>query len=272
MNPVPLVAIGGVGGSGTRLVAQMLGAAGFHLGDDLNDASDTLWFTLLFKRVDILHVDGPQFDRLTRLLVAALHRDRPIDATDRALVRSLADDDRPQHSSGWLRARAESLLAAVERPPVDAPLAWKEPNTHVVIQRLWQRLPQLRYVHVVRNGVMMAHSSNQNQLRLWGPSVLGQDGPVTPARSLAYWCRVHQRMQRTLADNRERMYWLDYDRLCREPQAEAEKLCRFLDCGVEQMAPVLSHVRAPTQRTGIDLSDFAPADLEHVCSLGYTLG
>ena len=40
------VAIGGVGGSGTRLVAQLLSGAGIHMGDDLNGSSDTLWFTL----------------------------------------------------------------------------------------------------------------------------------------------------------------------------------------------------------------------------------
>ena len=46
------VAIGGVGGSGTRLIAQLLREAGFYLGGDLNPALDNRWFTLLFKRPD----------------------------------------------------------------------------------------------------------------------------------------------------------------------------------------------------------------------------
>jgi hypothetical protein len=45
-----MVAIGGVGGSGTRIVAQLIKDAGFYLGSDLNSANDNLWFTLLFKR------------------------------------------------------------------------------------------------------------------------------------------------------------------------------------------------------------------------------
>mgnify|MGYP004007565703 CR=1 FL=1 len=47
------VAIGGIGGSGTRLIASVLRDIGFFLGADLNEASDNLWFTLLFKRMEL---------------------------------------------------------------------------------------------------------------------------------------------------------------------------------------------------------------------------
>ncbi len=43
------VAIGGVGGCGTRLIAEMLMRVGFFLGSDLNESLDNLWFTLAFK-------------------------------------------------------------------------------------------------------------------------------------------------------------------------------------------------------------------------------
>ena len=44
------VVIGGIGGSGTRVIAEIVALFGFYLGRDLNDASDNLTFTLLFKR------------------------------------------------------------------------------------------------------------------------------------------------------------------------------------------------------------------------------
>src|SRR5947207_2715003 len=44
------VAVGGVGGSGTRVVAALLREAGVYLGADLNDSLDNLWFRLLFRR------------------------------------------------------------------------------------------------------------------------------------------------------------------------------------------------------------------------------
>jgi hypothetical protein len=56
------VIIGGVGGSGTRLIAQMLKELGFYLGSDLNSANDNLWFTLLFKRIEILSASDEEFE------------------------------------------------------------------------------------------------------------------------------------------------------------------------------------------------------------------
>jgi len=44
------VAIGGVGGSGTRLIAQCLKELGYFIGSDLNESNDNLLFTALFKR------------------------------------------------------------------------------------------------------------------------------------------------------------------------------------------------------------------------------
>ena len=52
-NPAQLpgpVGVGGIGGSGTRVVAEVLGKVNYYMGSHLNRALDNLWFTLLFKR------------------------------------------------------------------------------------------------------------------------------------------------------------------------------------------------------------------------------
>lgn len=43
-------AIGGLGGSGTRVFAALLQEAGIYIGDCLNEPLDNLWFTVLIKR------------------------------------------------------------------------------------------------------------------------------------------------------------------------------------------------------------------------------
>jgi hypothetical protein len=274
----PPVAVGGVGGSGTRIVAQLLQAAGLHMGEDLNPASDTLWFTLLFKRAQILAADEAEFDALTGILASALAGTARFDEATIQRIQALASAPRaPLHAMAWLRERAHSLIQAGTREQAPAGprrWGWKEPNTHVVIERLWQRLPTLRYVHVVRHGLDMAYSVNQNQLRLWGAHVLGSDGPATPQRSLAYWCHVHRRMQVLLAANPQRMYWLDYDALCRDPIAQAQALCRFLDCDFATVVEVLAQVRASgeSRHAGECLDGFDPDDLAYVQSLGYHVG
>ena len=47
------VAVGGIGGSGTRLIAQLLSALDYDMGSDFNDSLDDLGFTALFKRVEL---------------------------------------------------------------------------------------------------------------------------------------------------------------------------------------------------------------------------
>jgi len=268
----PPVAIGGVGGSGTRLVAQLLKGLDVHIGGDLNQANDLLWFTLLFKRQEILGCDDAEFDLLTRAMVSGLRGGHALDRETCAVLQALSAQDRAQHPASWLKERAISLRDAAGRPRFHGSWGWKEPNTHVVIERLWQRLPTLRYIHVVRHGLDMAYSGNQNQLMLWGPRVLGDEGEVSPRRSLRYWCQVHRRMRALLAANPQRMYWLDYDNFCRNPHEEFEHLRRFLALPSSKV-PGLSAVRPPGEprHARCDLSGLAPADLAYVSSLGYRI-
>lgn len=265
------IAIGGIGGSGTRLVAELVAAAGVHLGDELNAASDNLWFTLLFKRPGIVDCDEVEFHGCLDAFFAGMRGGGVHDGMEQ-LVDDLAREGRPQHPAPWLKQRAQSLLDSARKPEQPTRCwGWKEPNTHVVIERLWQYLPDLRYIHVVRNGLDMAFSGNQNQLQLWGPRVLGGDGPIDPARSLAYWCRVHRRMQALLAANAGRMYWLDYDVLCRDPERESEALCRFIGSPPDTMRTLFAGIRpAEVARHSFHTSSgLAAQDIAFARSLGY---
>lgn len=272
-DEAPPIAIGGVGGSGTRLVAELVRALGVHTGDDLNSASDTLCFTLLFKLRDAPDWPDARFDASVSALRAGLRRGRPLDDALRERVSELSAGDRPGHPVRWLQDRARRLFESAAAPAHGRRWGWKEPNTHIIIDRLWRYLPELRYVHVVRHGVDMAFSRNQNQVRLWGPAILGTDAPLTPQRSLAYWCNTQRRAQRLLADNPHRMFWLDYDALCARPVEEMQKLCTFLGADIGDALPLLPDVRPPgtSRHANEDLSVFADEDLDYVRSLGYRI-
>ena len=268
----PPVAVGGVGGSGTRLIAGLLRDSGIFMGNQLNASNDLLWFTLLFKHEHACDMEDEEFDQLVDILVAGLAGGAPLDAGALARVAELADAATARDPGLQAAAAASSLVEAAARPAHRRRWGWKEPNTHIVIERLWQRLPDLRYVHVVRHGVDMAFSSNQNQLALWGRRVLGSTGDLSPRRSLRYWCRVHRHQQALFAANSQRMYWLDYDDFCREPEEEFARLARFLQLP-PAVTPDLSVVRRPAEprHSRQDLSGFAPEDLDYVSSLGYRI-
>ncbi|MGV8932026.1 MAG: sulfotransferase family protein [Luteimonas sp.] len=270
MTLQPPVAIGGVGGSGTRLIAELVRNSGVFMGRDLNESCDLLWFTLLFKRNGTHDLGDEDFNRLADILAAGLVGGSPLDACSREQTLLLGSEARPKHPQEEMRAVADTLLAATELPAHGLRWGWKEPNTHVFIDRLWQRLPELRYVHVVRHGIDMAFSSNQNQLAIWGARTLGDEAPSSPTRSLKYWCNVHRRMQDLLASNPDRMYWLDYDAFCRDPQDGFERLRRFLEL-TDAPSPDLSSVRSPgeARHASQDLAIFPQEDLDYVKALGY---
>lgn len=271
----PIVAIGGVGGSGTRIVAQCLQELGHFMGSDLNEAHDNLWFTLLFKRAEILGTSPADFRVLVEIFLGAM-RGSPVNSLGHAqLVKSLAARDRPVHPSAWLRARARSLLGVTAGPSPNR-VGWKEPNTHIVLDRLALHLPGLRYIHVMRNGLDMAHSANQYQTRLWGPVLTGQPFRPGPAYSLHYWRKAHERVFAIGRELGDRFLLLNYDDFCSDTGPGIRRLGAFagLAPGDDTVAALAARVRPPSsvgrhRDHGLDVFD--PADVDFVASCGFAV-
>ena len=55
------IAIGAIGGSGSRVLAQVVHAAGVSLGSNLNSSNDNLEFTTRFKALGIKNVSDVDF-------------------------------------------------------------------------------------------------------------------------------------------------------------------------------------------------------------------
>src|SRR6266478_1556686 len=136
--PCRPVAIGGVGGSGTRVGAALLQMLGYYIGDDLNEALDNLWFTLLFKRRSVLLESEPEFVQLVSLFRSRMSGETYLSDEKRAHVLQLCGDGRLQHPQAWLVERAESFLNEAGSKRAGQPWGWKEPNTHIVIDRIFQ--------------------------------------------------------------------------------------------------------------------------------------
>jgi hypothetical protein len=269
----PPVVVGGVGGSGTRLIAQMLAASGYYLGTDLNEASDNLWFTLLFKRPDILGCSNEEFADLCDIFLAGMSGRGEFTAGQRERVRQLAENGRPQHDPTWLRGRGTTLLSHESSPNANDRWGWKEPNTHVVLGRLCGAFPGMKFILVARHGLDMAVSGNQNQPRLWGQLLMGKPFVATPRYSLRYWCFVHRRAMAIGAAMGDRFLFLNYDELCRDKSRWLVKLRSFLGVG-EASDDELSFdlINPPTSIGRYRLhrrDEFDEDDIAYVESLGF---
>lgn len=274
LNQIPPIAIGGVGGSGTRLIANCLEELGFHLGVDQNKAKDNLWFTLLFKHLEILEYTDEQFQDLLEVFLQAMLSNEKITETQKILVKSLVHEQRHLPMT-FFEERAKSLFEnhnKIKDKIVN--WGWKEPNTHIVLDRLLNMMPEMKYIHVMRNGLDMAHSTNQNQQLLWGKKFVGDHFKQTPYYSLKYWCIVHQRLLEITKPLGDHFLLLNYDNFCTHPETEIPKLLDFLDVSRKDatIKKFRSLIKAPSsigryKEFGTNIFD--QEDLRFVESLGF---
>ncbi len=272
------VAIGGIGGSGTRVVADILIRLGIFMGSDLNPAFDNVWYTLLFNRADVLTSSLEELRRYLEIFANAMVDRRGISPSECSLIQALLDAPRPAWlKRWWLQQRAKLLIKATSAWPVTHPdgWGWKEPNTHLLLEPLSVLLPGLRYIHVVRNGLDIACSRNQRQQRFWGP-LLESAGQGTDGlrQSLKFWCQTHRRVLETGARMGERFHLLSFDALCEDPVASIQKLCRFLgrEGSPALLAELARNVRTPLTMGRFrdrGLEAFDAQDVAYVASLGF---
>lgn len=280
------LAIGGGGGSGTRLVAELIQKCGFYIGSDLNKSLDNLWFTLLFRRPrwflnhsndqDVYSLFDLFFDVMQGQFKAGfVHMSRLF----KAALDFWLHESRRKKSIHWLGVRLRSLVHYGKMNPVMQGFngwGWKEPNTHIFLPYLIQYCDDLRYIHVIRHGLDMAYSQNQNQLYDWHTHfglTLPESADDLPNASLKYWvCSNQLALETGQAKLGERFYLLNYDDLCLRPLEETEKLLSWLGLPKTNLNELASLVKMPSSYQRYkkhDLANFDQQDIETVVKMGF---
>lgn len=245
---LPTVVVGGLGGSGTRLVAALLRDAGLHIGHDVNESNDNLWATLLFKHASIVDAGAGEIDARLALLAQATLGGGPASDAQRGMLAVLTGADRPQHPQDWLQVRASSLLAACERNSGVGVWGWKEPNSHMLLPHLdrWG----VRYIHVVRDGLSMAGSRNRNQHAYWAEALACLAPEPTARYALRFWCATQRRAADFARSMGARFLMLDYEALCADPVRGIAQLNAFLaPAGLAIPVSAASQVSPPVERS-----------------------
>lgn len=134
----------------------------------------------------------------------------------------------------------------------------------------------MKYVQVVRNGLDMAHSSNQNQLKFWGRYFIREDFKMLPYYSLRYWCIVQRRVLDIGKSMGANFLFLNYQKFCLNPENGLTDLCKFLELDVTkiQRRSLLGLIHTPSsigrfKQYGTKI--FAEADIAFVKELGFDI-
>lgn len=275
--------VGGVGGSGTRVVAAALVSLGYYLGSELNAPLDNLWFTFLLKRPRwYARVAGERAPISERLQILSRAMTQGLEGCEDALkqsVRGIAAKGASPNSAD--ETRCASLLAS--KQPASAGLVgwgWKEPNSHVYLPHLAAQFSRLKYVHVIRHGLDMAFSTNQGQLTNWG-FLFGFDAAkaqteTTPRDSLRFWLAANRRaVEIGAALLGPRFLLLNFDDLCARPRLGIEQLLRFLgrDAPAAELDRLAALVETPASsgRYRERAHAFTADDIAAVRALGFVV-
>ena len=219
--------VGGVGGSGTRVVAAFLNALGIHVGDCLNAPLDNLYWTLLFKRPELALASAEDI-RQESLLFTNLMRGQRARKGQLDGLRQRVFSNRRESVDvlEWIFEQMASDAQCERQAP--RRWAWKEPNSHIFAERFLDMSPSLKYVHVVRDGLDMAISANDNQMRTWGASEVSGALPQSREK-LRFWCTHNSRVFDLASRMPERVLIVSFERLCKDPYPILSQICHFID-------------------------------------------
>lgn len=285
------IGIGGVGGSGTRVVAAMLEDLGVYIGSDLNPPLDNRWFTLLFKRPawyerakrkgsPAVGVGIAIFEQAMQGTLRPSPRDVMFVMAAATSVALRGNNYKRSCRGLWPLRRAASLLVSSGKTGRVDRWGWKEPNTHVFLDELAQEIDNLCYVHVIRHGLDMAFSKNQDQLFNWG-SMYGinplDHSTPWPVNALRYWARANLvAIQRGRESLGERFFLLRFEALCEDPVATIGQLVEAvgLQASARTIDMLATRVRKPKTIGRFreeDLSPFTRDDFRNLERLGYSV-
>lgn len=219
MHNIHFFAIGGMGGSGTRLLAELFQLAGVNMGKHLNISFDNLVFTVLFKNPKWR--EEASFKKITdrfKILVKTLEGSRLsvlefFDLYRRVQLHPFPPDITPEFKQSiyyYLR----------NNPSSTSYLGWKEPNTYFYLEELFSLFKEITYYHVVRNGIDMAFSRNTNQLRNWG-SYFGistaNKHETLENKQLRFWIHSTNYIYNLKQKYDKKIMLISYDKLCEDP-------------------------------------------------------
>ena len=212
------IIIGATGGSGTRVVANIVRRAGVYLGEQLNKASDAFQLGRGGARwINAYMIDEANGTSTSEEKIAA--ELKPV--FDKHLT-PLLSNPRP-----W---------------------GWKAPRSIYLLPLFQKWFPAMRFVHVVRDGRDMAFSTNQRQLRNYGETLL-RDLPQTasePVRAMALWAKVNlTRAEFGERELGERYLRIRFEDLCAKPVDVVERLLQFVDADGDAAAIAKSEVAPP---------------------------
>ena len=285
-----IIAIGALGGSGTRALTNLFITAGVYMGDDLNPPNDNLAFTRLLKNPE-WYRNATTEEIMERLDLFECYMN-PNKLNIKKCINIIKYS---MHSQGNKRNRVNRIKTILTTGLAYSRLihkliarreqhdlwGWKEPNTQIYIDELMTHFPDLKYIHLIRHGLDMAFSENQQQLKNWGWKygirINSNDSYEDKAvKQLDYWISSTRDVLDTLKKYPGRYLVINHSDLCFEPQRCVENIVKFCNLDVseetaKQLFDIPKKTNSDQRYLRYNTNIFSEDQLSYVRNLGFRI-
>lgn len=296
----------------TIIMGVILTALGLNIGNILNDQFVNIITSILFKRQNILTTNNNDFKTLLRInqknikidhakflspeefnMLKFLYKETDVhliysNADFTNLIQTIIGKNQPnQRVVKLITQIRESFLkkCTINSLPEIKLLGygWVEPHTYIILDKFYKFYPNMKYIHVVNNGLDYAFNIhvNQNHIRLWAKIYLSKkefNGTITPYALLKYWCNVNKEVLKM--GNKmgpDHFLLLKYDDFIYDIDNVLAKICSFLNISTNYYIPLkqivkpylIPHIVGLFK--GQNLKQFDPLDINFVKKLGFPI-
>lgn len=272
-----VIGIGGIGGSGTRVVADILVRLDIYIGDWLKHTKDNLAFTALLRDSSLMARDqNIEVSRRIELFVKYMK-------SNKLSLKEAIDFHKTAKRNSFYSTKKRDIfypLSKVISTKTNREVwGWKEPNTYFFIKELFSAIPNLKYIHVLRHGLDMAFSNNSRQLKNWahhlGMSYSGEEDPDELAyKKLEFWVRSTE-LYLQLSDQVDRNTLIfNHNHFCDDPKKTIQLVCDFLDLNTtsnnrQNLSKLVSRTDSNGRYKKYDLGIFDNRQIEFVKEMGF---
>ena len=246
---IPPVIIGGTGGSGTRVIAQICMTAGFYMGNFLNRASDARYFIAFTSRW---------------IAPFLLREHLPLSEVQKRHMQEEFEECLRRHVAENIEGRR---------------WGWKQPRSMLLLPFLDASLPRMRFVHVIRDGRDIAYAQNQSQPQMFGWALLGprKSQELNPAcLAMAFWNQANM-VAATYGEQvmKERYHRIRFEDLCASPEETLQRFFHFLgeeQGSLESYLPLISPPQTIGRwqdRPAAEIAELVSHGLPGLVSFGY---
>ncbi|MEP2023595.1 MAG: sulfotransferase [Reichenbachiella sp.] len=274
-----IIAIGALGGSGTRAVAELFIRLGIYMGDDLNEPNDNLLFTRLFKN-PLWHQKTSIEEKNKRLeLFSNYMKSGHLNLNEYIELCKASNSNAAIDTSIIYYLKKTSALWDSKKAL--RIWGWKEPNTQIYTEEILDFFPKLKYIHVIRHGLDMAFSNNRQQLNNWGWKYdIHLDGTENKSqlaqKQLEYWVQSTKDVLKKSEKFKSRVLILNHSNFCNNPKSEIDAILRFteIECSEEllnELYKIPKNAGTNNRYKNKDLSIFSSEQLAFVNEMGFEI-